>query len=391
MVPSGAITHTGRSQPLSPLHSMRATLRCWATLCMTIVAACGGATSEPVSVKTCAQDPTQAKCVTVTPQVDSGLRFYATRNGRYMGTALDAAFGATSAYDALVSREFSLITAANAQKWQTIHPSRATYSYARADAMLAFAQANGMKMRGHTLAWQNQNPAWLINGAFPADTLAQILKDHISAVLTHYKGTIYAWDVVNEAFNANGTIAATIWSNALGRGYIETAFRAARAADPAALLFYNDYNLEYTGAKQDSAFVLIQDFKARGVPIDGIGFQAHFQINADGTGVPSKASLTSTFQRFAALGVKIHITELDVRVRTPGAAQLELTAQTQAYSDIVGACVAVPACEAIVVWGVTDTESWVPSTFPGYGSALLFDGGLSKKPTWTAVKTALGG
>jgi endo-1,4-beta-xylanase len=127
------------------------------------------------------------------------------------------------------------------------------------------------------------------------------------------------------------------------------------------------------------------------VPIDGIGFQAHFQINADGTGVPSKASLTSTFQRFAVLGVKIHITELDVRVRTPGATSVELSAQTQAYGDIVGACVAVPLCEAITVWGVTDSESWVPSTFPGYGLALLFDGSLSKKPVWAAVKSALGG
>jgi len=369
---------------------MRATAHSVLLCVLILVASCGGATSEPIATKTCAEDPTQAKCTTVTPPVDSGLRFYATRSGRYMGTALDAAFGATPAYDALVSREFSLITAANAQKWQTIHPTRATYNYARADAMLAFAQANGMKMRGHTLAWQNQNPTWLTNGAFPADTLAQILKDHITSVLTHYKGTIYAWDVVNEAFNANGTVAATIWSNALGRSYIETAFRAARAADPATLLFYNDYNLEFTGAKQDSAFALIQDFKSRGVPIDGIGFQAHFQINADGSGVPSKASLTSTFQRFAALGVKIHITELDVRVRVPGAAAAELAAQTQAYGDIVGACLAVPACEAITVWGVTDSESWVPSTFPGYGSALLFDNSLAKKPTWISVKSGLG-
>jgi endo-1,4-beta-xylanase len=356
-----------------------------------VVAACGGSMSETLTTKTCAQDPTQPQCITVTPAVDSGLRFYAARNSRYMGTSLDALFGTSTAYDALVAREFSLITAGNAQKWQTIHPQRATYNYARGDQMLAFALANGMKMRGHTLAWQNQNPSWLTNGAFPADTLAQILKDHIASVLTYYKGKIYAWDVVNEALNGDGTLAATIWSNALGKGYIETAFRAARAADPAALLFYNDYNLEFAGAKQQAALALIQDFKTRGVPIDGIGFQAHFQINADGTGAPSKTSLTTTFQSFAALGVKIHITELDVRVRVPGATTTELTAQNQAYSDIAGACMAVPACEAITVWGVADSESWVPSTFPGYGSALLFDGSLAKKATWTAVKVAIGG
>jgi len=222
-----------------------------------------------------------------------------------------------------------------------------------------------------------------------ADTLAQILKDHIAAVVGHYKGSISAWDVVNEAFTGSGAIAPSVWSNTLGKSYIETAFRAARLADPAALLFYNDYGLEFSGAKQDSAFSLINDFKARGVPIDGIGFQAHFQINADGSGVPSRSSLQATFARFASLGIKIHLTELDVRIRTPGATAVELAAQTQGYSDVVAACVTVPACEAIVVWGVTDSESWIPGAFPGYGSALLFDGSLAKKATYTAVKSAL--
>ncbi len=358
---------------------------------LTILTACGGAGTAPSAVKTCAEDPSQAKCAVAPVPVDSGLRFYAARNNRVVGAALGTTFGTNAAYDALVAREFSVITAENAQKWQTIHPSRATYNYARGDQLLAFAQSRGMKMRGHTLVWHNQNPAWLTSVTWPADTLTLILKDHITNVLTRYKGTIYAWDVVNEAFNGNGTLSATIWSNTLGAGYIETAFRAARAADPATLLFYNDYSLEFPGAKQDAAAALIADFKARGVPIDGIGFQAHFQINPDLTGVPSRASLTSTFQRFAALGVKIHLTELDVRIRTPGATAAEVTAQGQAYADVVAACMAVPACDAIVVWGVTDSESWVPGTFPGFGSALLFDGSLAKKATYTAVKGALGG
>lgn len=215
------------------------------------------------------------------------------------------------------------------------------------------------------------------------------MKDHINAVMGHYKGQIYAWDVVNEAFSDDGTLRATLWSNTLGKGYIETAFRAARAADPAALLFYNDYNLEFTGAKQDAAFAMLSDFKTRGVPMDGVGFQAHFQINADLSGVPSRASLTSTFSRFAALGLKVHLTELDVRVRVPGATTAELAAQASAYGDIVAACRAVQLCEAIVVWGVSDAESWIPSTFPGYGNALLFDNTFAKKATYTAVKNAL--
>jgi endo-1,4-beta-xylanase len=356
---------------------------------LSLIGACGGGggVSEP-SVKTCAEDPTQSKCVVVPP--DSTLRLSAAKTGRYFGAAQDSYFHSSPAYDALLAKEFNMLTPGNVLKWDAVHPQRGTYVFTKPDDMLAFAQANGMKMRGHNLAWLNtQMPSWLLNGSFSADTLTQILKDHIATVVGHYAGKIYAWDVVNEAFAGNGTIQPSIWFNTLGKSYIETAFRAARAADPATLLFYNDYSLEFPGAKQDSAFALIQDFKARGVPIDGIGFQAHFQINNDGTGVPSKASLIATFQRFAALGVKIHLTELDIRVRTPGATQAELNAQSQGYSDVVGACVAVSACEAIVVWGITDAESWVPSTFQGYGQALLFDVSLNKKATYTAAKSPL--
>jgi endo-1,4-beta-xylanase len=129
--------------------------------------------------------------------------------------------------------------------------------------------------------------------------------------------------------------------------------------------------------------------KSRGVPIDGIGFQAHFQVNADATGVPSKETLIATFNRFAALGLKIHITELDIRVRTPGATSAELTAQSQGFTNITAACLAVAACEAMIVWGLNDGESWVNSTFPGYGQALLFDDSYGKKATYNAVTASL--
>lgn len=334
------------------------------------------------------QDPTQAKCVVTPAATDSALRLLAAKSSRYMGSAAGASFGQAT-YNGLLATEFSMLTPENALKWQSVHPARATYNYTTPDAMLAFATANGMKMRGHTLVWHSQNAAWLTSTTWPVDTLTQIMKDHINAVMGHYKGQIYAWDVVNEAFSDDGTLRATLWSNTLGKGYIESAFRAARAADPAALLFYNDYNLEFTGAKQDAAFAMLSDFKTRGVPIDGVGFQAHFQINADLSGVPSRASLTSTFSRFAALGLKVHLTELDVRVRVPGATTAELAAQASAYGDIVAACRAVQLCEAIVVWGVSDAESWIPSTFPGYGNALLFDNTFAKKATYTAVKNAL--
>ena len=364
------------------------------------IVACGGGgvTDSPATPieKSCVQDPTQAKCVVTVPVV-SPLRALASARGRSIGTALDATFfGATpTAYNAVVAAEFNMVVAGNVMKWSSIHrDSRFAYRWTNPDNMVAFAQTNTMKVRGHTLFWHQQNPAWLTSVSWNVDTLKQLLKEHVDSVVGHFKGKIGAWDVVNEAFNdGTGSLRTTgsPWATIIGRSYMELAFREARATDPAALLFYNDYNLETPGAKQDSVFALLSDYKTRGVPIDGIGFQAHLLVNADGSGVPTQQTLTTTFQRFAALGLKVHITELDVRIRTPGATTVELTAQSQAYTNIVGACIAVSACDAIVVWGVNDGESWIPGTFPGFGSALLFDDSFGKKSTYNAVKTALGG
>jgi endo-1,4-beta-xylanase len=366
------------------------------TLAILAVAACGGGDSGSTqpSEKTCQQDPTQAKCVVTPPTT---LRSLASAKGRSFGVSVDASFfGANpAAYDTVVAREFNMIVAGNVMKWSSIHrDSRYSYRWGNPDAMMAFAQANGMKVRGHTLVWYQQNPAWLTGTAWNPETLKVVLKEHIDSVVGHYKGKVVAWDVVNEAFNdGSGTLRVTgsPWAAALGAGYIDIAFQEARAADPAAQLFYNDYNLETPGLKQDSVFARLSSMKSRGIPIDGIGFQAHLQVNADATGIPSKETLIATFNRFAALGLKIHITELDIRVRTPGATAAELTAQAQGFSNVVSACLAVQACEAMVVWGLNDGESWIPGTFPGWGQALLFDDSFSKKATYTSVSTALAG
>jgi endo-1,4-beta-xylanase len=373
------------------------TLRLLVVSAIAVVSACGGdsSTSTQPGEKTCQQDPTQAKCIVTPPPTT--LRSLAAAKGRSFGVAVDATFfGANpAAYDTVVAREFNMIVAGNVMKWSSIHrDARYSYRWTNPDAMVAFAQTNGMKVRGHTLAWYQQNPAWLTGTTWNPETLKVVLKEHIDSVVGHYKGKVVAWDVVNEAFNdGSGTLRVTgsPWAATLGAGYIDLAFQEARAVDPTAQLFYNDYNLEFPGLKQDSVFARISGMKARGVAIDGIGFQAHFQVNSDASGVPSKDVLVTTFNRFAALGLKIHITELDIRVRTPGATSAELTAQMQGFSNVVSACLVVPACEALVVWGLNDGESWVPGTFPGYGQALLFDDSYSRKATYTAVSTALAG
>jgi endo-1,4-beta-xylanase len=366
---------------------------------LAILMSCGaagdGTTPTPPAEKTCQQDPTQAKCVTTPPPTT--LRSLSAARGRSFGVSVDATFFGASpaAYDTVAAREFNMIVAGNVMKWSSIHrDGRYAYRWPNPDAMVAFAQANTMKVRGHTLAWYQQNPAWLTGTTWNPETLKVVLKEHIDSVVGHYKGKVVAWDVVNEAINdGTGTLRVTgsPWATTIGASYIDLAFKEARTVDPAAQLFYNDYNLEFPGAKQDSAFAMISSMKTRGIPIDGIGFQGHFQINADGSGVPTKDALVGVFNRFAGLGLKIHITELDIRVRTPGATAAELTAQAQGYANVASACIAVSACEAIVVWGLNDGESWVPGTFPGYGQALLFDDSYSRKATYTAVSSALSG
>jgi endo-1,4-beta-xylanase len=210
--------------------------------------------------------------------------------------------------------------------------------------------------------------------------------------MTHYSGKVYAWDVVNEAFNDDGTIRSTIWYDQPGIGfagmgtqYIEQALNWAHAADPNAKLFYNDYNTEPLGPKSDAVYAMAQDFKTRGVPLNGIGFQFHIDLSFDNPG--TLASVTSNFQRFAALGLEIHITELDIRLNDSSTASLN--AQAKLYGELATVCAQQPSCKLFQTWGFTDKYSWIPSFFPGEGWALLWDANYQKKPAYLSVNRAL--
>jgi endo-1,4-beta-xylanase len=272
-------------------------------------------------------------------------------------------------------------------KFSSLQPTRGGYRHTQADSMVAFARANGMKVRGHTLAWYNQVPAWATSGSFTKDEAKALLDDHIRNVVGHFKGQLAAWDVVNEAFNdGSASLRPGVWADRIGREYIEQAFRTARATDPDVPLFYNDYSIEGLGAKSDSVYALLRDLKARGVPVDGVGMQMHLIVGQ----LPSSASMRQNFDRFAALGLKIQITELDIRMPVPSTAA-SLQTQAQNYRDVFSLCVQTPACDMIVMWGFTDRASWVPSTFSGQGEALLFDAGFQPKPAYTAVNDLLSG
>jgi endo-1,4-beta-xylanase len=341
--------------------------------------ACGSSASTPTAPPAASSAPPAA---TPTPTPAPALKVLA--GDRYFGTAIGLpTLDRDAAYAALAADQFNQATAENAMKWQVVEPSRGEFDWSGADETVAFAQEHNQIVRGHTLVWHNQLPDWLTSGSFSADELKTILKDHITTEAGRYKGKIYAWDVVNEAFNDDGTWRESIWYEGLGEEYIADSLRWAHEADPEAKLYLNDYDIEAIGPKSDAWYNLIKSLKAEGVPIDGMGFQGHFDLQ-----YAFPTDLAQNLQRFADLGLEVAITELDVRLEMP-ATDADLATQADYYRQTVQACLAVKSCVGITVWGFTDKYSWVPFTFPGKGAACLWDAKLAPKPALTAVQEAL--
>ncbi|WP_125778103.1 endo-1,4-beta-xylanase [Antribacter gilvus] len=299
------------------------------------------------------------------------LQAAAAESGRYFGTAIAANKLSDSTYTTIANREFNMITAENEMKLDATEPSQNQFNYTNGDRIVNWATSNGKQVRGHTLAWHSQQPGWMQNMSGTA--LRSAMLNHVTQVATHYRGKIHSWDVVNEAFQ-DGSSGARRDSNLqrTGNDWIEAAFRAARAADPNAKLCYNDYNTDdWTHAKTQAVYNLVRDFKARGVPIDCVGLQSHFNSQS-----PVPSNYQTTLSSFAALGVDVQITELDIE----GSG----TAQADNYRRVVQACLAVSRCTGITVWGVRDTDSWRSS-----GTPLLFDGSGNKKAAYTSTLNAL--
>ncbi|MER7607336.1 endo-1,4-beta-xylanase [Nocardioides sp. NPDC127503] len=291
----------------------------------------------------------------------STLQAAAAESGRYYGTAIAASRMSDSQYTTIANREFNMITAENEMKMDATEPSPNQFSFSSGDQIANWAIQNGKRVRGHALAWHSQQPGWMQN--MEGSSLRSAMLNHIAGVAGHYRGKIYAWDVVNEAFE-DGSSGARRNSNLqrTGNDWIEAAFRAARSADPNAKLCYNDYNTDnWSHAKTQAVYNMVRDFKSRGVPIDCVGFQAHFN---SGNPVPSNYHVT--LQNFADLGVDVQITELDIA----GSG----TSQAEQFRGVTQACMAVTRCTGITVWGVRDTDSWRASDTP-----LLFDGSGNKK------------
>ncbi|KAK4149603.1 endo-1,4-beta-xylanase [Chaetomidium leptoderma] len=291
----------------------------------------------------------------------------------------------------IIRSEFGSITPENALKWDATEPNRGQFSFGAADQHMDWAKQNGKKVRCHTLVWYSQLPGWVSNSNFNNATLIQVMTNHINQVMGRYKGRCDHWDVVNEALNEDGTYRNNVFLRVIGEAYIPIAFRAAAAADPAAKLYYNDYNLAYLGPKVQGAARIVRLCQQYGVRIDGVGYQGHLVTENTPTQsvpTPSEADLTAALKVTSDLGVDVAYTELDIRMRTPSNSQKQ-QALADAYARVARSCMNVPRCVGMTIWGVSDKYSWVPGTFPGEGDALLWNSNLQKKAAYDSFLKAI--
>lgn len=320
--------------------------------------------------------------------MEKPLRELASKAAIEVGTAVSSRLLLSDeSYRKKVEEEFSVITPENEMKWESVEPRQGVYSWDQADLLVKFAQLNQQKVRGHTLVWHNQLPSWLKEETFSAAELRDLLKHHIQVLVARYKGAIWQWDVVNEAFNDDGSFRDTIWYRAFnGPDYIAMAFRWAKEADPSALLFYNDYNLEFPGPKAKAVLSFLTRLRAEGVPIDGIGFQGHISLRY---GFPNATELLQHVKAFIDAGFYVSFTEVDVRMPLPRDGVKDL-AQAQVYSQLFSTCLALrPKCLSFTIWGFPDKYSWVPGFFPGEGAATPFDDDYSPKPAYHQMRLLL--
>lgn len=304
----------------------------------------------------------------------------------------------------LITQQFNSLTAENAMKMGPIHPKENQYYWRDADSIVAFAQQHKIKIRGHCLVWHNQTPAWLFKEEdgkqVSKEKLLQRLKDHITTVVGRYKGKIYAWDVVNEAISDKTAeyMRPSLFYQITGEEFIAKAFQYAHEADPAALLFYNDYN-EISPVKREKIIRMIKGLQQKNIPIHGIGLQAHWAVNE-----PSKEQLEKTLSDFAALGLNMQITELDISVypKEHDARESKAEDKNTAFSPekeakqlaVYTMCFEMfrkykRSISSVTFWNISDRRSWLDD-FPVRNRKdypLLFDKELQpKKAFWSVTK-----
>jgi endo-1,4-beta-xylanase len=334
------------------------------------------------------------------PVPADSLRALGAQAGLRVGTAVIPFDLDNAAYNQIAADQFSSVTPGNEMKWEVVEPTRGTYDWSGGDRLVQFARQHHQLVRGHTLLWHNQLPTWLTggvaDGSISNDQLRALLRKHVTDEVTHFRGQIWQWDVANEFFtdsNPSGINPNDFWVAHLGAGVVADAFRWAHAADPHALLFYNDYNIageDGSNAKSDAVYAWVKQLRADGVPIAGVGDQGHLDLQY---GFPTR--MQQDLQRLADLRLKVAITEADVRTFVDNATSQQPTnplapsAQAYYYDQMLKACLAVRDCISFTVWGFGDADSWVPGFFTGEGYAAIYDVNLTPKPSYFALQQDL--
>ncbi len=379
-------------QKVSPATlSRRQALRGTAALAGSAALPAAAATPTPAA-------PAPATQETAAPQDSPGLNTRAMRSNRFFGSAIDSRMLATDrAYMAKVRVECGMVAGERAFKWGALHPQPNKFDFKDADQLMAYARQQSMQVRGHTLLWHEDNPKWLETTITPANA-EKLLTDHIRAVAGHCRNRLVQWDVVNEVLwpedNKPLALRDTIWTRTMGPAALEVAFHTCAETDPTPLRFINEFGLDYDwdtdNRKRDAMLALLHYLRDRQVPVQGVGIQAHIQA---GVKEFSQTKLAKFCTDIAAMGLKIVITELDVRdnrepadIATRDAA---VAAQTRAYLD---AMLDSPAVLGVLSWGLSDRRSWLNDELPRSDKLpqrpLPLDAALNRKPMWTAIAEA---